>query len=178
MNEEARDHVAESRVDRLLEDQGNVPGCVPSISDGDGDQARGAVSRQREWQLAHPEAARAHEALSKAVRAGAIARPGACEVCGAKCVPHGHHSDYLMPLFVAWVCDECHAGIHAMLRKRAEPSSQRAEPSSQDPLPTVPSEAAALLGARGGAAGRGASKRRNVDYAALGRKGGRPRKSC
>ena len=34
--------------------------------------------------------------------------------------------------------------------------------------------AAAALGAKGGAAGRGASKRRDVDYAALGRKGGRP----
>lgn len=32
--------------------------------------------------------------------------------------------------------------------------------------------AAALLGAKGGAAGTGASKRRDVDYAALGRKGG------
>jgi len=32
--------------------------------------------------------------------------------------------------------------------------------------------AAALLGAKGGAAGVGASKRRDVDYAAIGRKGG------
>ncbi len=35
---------------------------------------------------------------------------------------------------------------------------------------------AAALGARGGAAGRGQAKRRNVDYAALGRKGARARK--
>lgn len=35
-------------------------------------------------------------------------------------------------------------------------------------------EAARVLGAKGGAAGRGASKRRDVDYSALGRKGGRP----
>ena len=40
------------------------------------------------------------------------------------------------------------------------------------------SQAAATLGAKGGAAGRGASKRRDVDYSALGRMGGRPRKSC
>ena len=39
-------------------------------------------------------------------------------------------------------------------------------------------EAARVLGAKGGAAGRGASKRRDVDYSALGKKGGRPRKSC
>ena len=39
-------------------------------------------------------------------------------------------------------------------------------------------EAARVLGAKGGAAGRGASKRRDVDYSALGRMGGRPRKSC
>jgi hypothetical protein len=36
---------------------------------------------------------------------------------------------------------------------------------------TLPT-AAAILGAKGGAAGRGESKRRDVDYAALGRKGG------
>jgi hypothetical protein len=34
-------------------------------------------------------------------------------------------------------------------------------------------DVAARLGARGGAAGRGESKRRDVDYAALGRKGGK-----
>jgi hypothetical protein len=39
-------------------------------------------------------------------------------------------------------------------------------------------EAARVLGAKGGAAGRGASKRRDVDYSALGKRGGRPRKSC
>ena len=39
-------------------------------------------------------------------------------------------------------------------------------------------EAARVLGKKGGAAGRGASKRRDVDYSALGKKGGRPRKSC
>jgi hypothetical protein len=36
--------------------------------------------------------------------------------------------------------------------------------------------AAALLGAKGGAAGKGASKRRDVDYVALGRKGAEARK--
>lgn len=35
-------------------------------------------------------------------------------------------------------------------------------------------EAARVLGAKGGAAGRGASKRRDVDYSALGKLGGRP----
>ena len=34
------------------------------------------------------------------------------------------------------------------------------------------SEAAAILGAKGGRAGKGKSKRRDVDYAALGAKGG------
>lgn len=39
--------------------------------------------------------------------------------------------------------------------------------------PITPSEAAAALGALGGAAGKGKSKRRDVDYAALGAKGGK-----
>jgi hypothetical protein len=39
--------------------------------------------------------------------------------------------------------------------------------------PITPSEAAAALGALGGAAGKGSSKRRDVDYAALGAKGGK-----
>lgn len=38
------------------------------------------------------------------------------------------------------------------------------------------SKAAAALGRKGGAAGRGASKRRDVDYSALGKRGGRPRR--
>lgn len=39
-------------------------------------------------------------------------------------------------------------------------------------IPVCLRSAAAMLGRKGGAAGRGASKRRDVDYAALGRKGG------
>jgi len=41
--------------------------------------------------------------------------------------------------------------------------------------PTATSEAAATLGRKGGAAGRGAAKRRQVDYAALGAAGGASR---
>lgn len=171
MNEEARDHVAEPGVDRVPKDPRDVSRDLSGIGDGNGDKARGAISRQREWQLANPEAAKAHELLNQAVRSGTVARPESCSICGVGCVPHGHHSDYSRPLFVAWVCEECHAGIHVMLR-------QRASPPGPAPLPTVPSEAAALLGRKGGAAGRGAAKRRDVDYAALGKLGGRPRRPC
>lgn len=37
---------------------------------------------------------------------------------------------------------------------------------------------AVRLGAKGGAAGHGAAKRRDVDYSALGKLGGRPKRSC
>lgn len=37
--------------------------------------------------------------------------PKPCETCGAERV-QAHHSDYLQPLCVTWLCRRCHAAVH------------------------------------------------------------------
>lgn len=54
--------------------------------------------------------------LQKAVRAGLITRPNACDECGKPCKPHGHHYDYSKPLDVIWLCSEHHRMKHRRLK--------------------------------------------------------------
>lgn len=46
------------------------------------------------------------------LRSGRIRRPSRCEECGRGCKPDGHHVDYSKPLFVVWLCEECHKKEH------------------------------------------------------------------
>lgn len=80
------------------------------------------VSRQRRWQLAHPDRARAQTAVADAIRTGRLV-PGPCEACGAV-KAQAHHDDYGKPLEVRWLCAACHARWHAAAR-RCEPASVR-----------------------------------------------------
>jgi hypothetical protein len=51
------------------------------------------------------------------VNSGKIQKPTLCEACGiGGVVIEGHHSDYLKPLDVAWLCKNCHTEIHRALR--------------------------------------------------------------
>ncbi len=60
--------------------------------------------------------ATAREQLNKAVAAGAVVRPAACERCGAspgaradgRSLVQAHHRDYSLPLAVEWLCPACH----------------------------------------------------------------------
>lgn len=54
----------------------------------------------------------ARRRVSRAVQKGIILRPFHCTSCGRVCKPEGHHSDYLRPLYVEWVCSGCHAQRH------------------------------------------------------------------
>lgn len=63
------------------------------------------------WKTENPEKYRAHYLLGNAVRDKRIIRPNYCEVCGKECIPHGHHTDYSQPLFVVWLCAQCHGQI-------------------------------------------------------------------
>jgi hypothetical protein len=56
--------------------------------------------------------ARARHVLTTAVRLGKIAKPDACEQCGAGGQIDGHHHDYALPLAVAWLCRQCHELRH------------------------------------------------------------------
>ena len=60
--------------------------------------------------LAHPEKARARNAVVNAVRDGRLARLP-CEVCGDLRV-EGHHEDYSKPLDVRWLCFTHHREVH------------------------------------------------------------------
>jgi hypothetical protein len=50
--------------------------------------------------------------LNYAVKIGKIIRPEICSECLKKKKTTGHHSDYLMPLKVDWLCYECHGLRH------------------------------------------------------------------
>ncbi len=65
----------------------------------------------RRQRAKHPEWVVAHNAVSKAVRAGKLVKKP-CEVCGASFV-HAHHPDYSEPLEVIWLCPAHHRMIHA-----------------------------------------------------------------
>ena len=56
--------------------------------------------------------ARARHVLTSAVRLGKLAKPDACEQCGAGGQIDGHHHDYALPLAVAWLCRQCHELRH------------------------------------------------------------------
>ena len=51
----------------------------------------------------------ARKLLCSAVNASKIIRPKACNLCNKKGKIQGHHTDYLKPLEVQWLCTSCHA---------------------------------------------------------------------
>jgi len=65
------------------------------------------------WIRRNPEARRAHQAVSNAIRDGKLQRQP-CEVCGAK-KTQAHHDDYSKPLDVRWLCSMCHQDEHGRL---------------------------------------------------------------
>lgn len=73
---------------------------------------RGAVAAQRRYRKRHPERARAHWRVQKAVARGTLVRSSTCQHCNVQCKPHGHHKDYSKPLEVVWLCRECHRAEH------------------------------------------------------------------
>jgi hypothetical protein len=66
----------------------------------------------------------AHRVLNRAVAAGEVTRPDACELCGDSSSTrrdcnggnyyplNGHHEDYHRPLDVIWLCTACHRRLH------------------------------------------------------------------
>ena len=55
-----------------------------------------------------PEKHAARCAVRDAVKFGALHRPSVCEDCGEVAKVQAHHSDYLRPLDVRWLCISCH----------------------------------------------------------------------
>ena len=61
------------------------------------------------WAARHPERRPTHARVSKALRAGKLTKPEACQRCGRASRLEGHHHDYSKPLDVEWLCKPCHA---------------------------------------------------------------------
>ena len=65
--------------------------------------------------LRFPLKVRVQRKLSNAVLNGKIGKPNICERCKIvknKRFIDGHHSDYLKPFDVQWLCRQCHCYIH------------------------------------------------------------------
>lgn len=55
---------------------------------------------------------RAQQEIWRAVKAGKVEKPLACQGCGREAKLHAHHTDYDKPLDVAWICSKCHGKRH------------------------------------------------------------------
>ena len=71
--------------------------------------------------------------LRKAMSRGILQRPKACSVCGAcpKFEGHevkivAHHPDYAKPLWIRWLCIDCHQVAHSMGRREMSAVQRRA----------------------------------------------------
>lgn len=79
---------------------------------------RSLAYRQRrltQQKLTKPQA---RAALASALKSGTIRRPGRCEGCGEEMPVEGHHTDYQRPLYVEWLCTDCHARAHGNVPRR------------------------------------------------------------
>lgn len=65
------------------------------------------------------EVARAHAAVTKALKCGDLERKP-CEVCGSVINVHAHHDDYAKPLDVKWLCPIHHKQEHRETGRRME----------------------------------------------------------
>ena len=77
---------------------------------------------QRKWDAQNPDRKAAHGILARAVRAGRVLKPIACQDCGATGRIHGHHHDYARPLDVEWLCQSCHWQRHKACWKEEWPT--------------------------------------------------------
>lgn len=64
----------------------------------------------------------ARAALSKAIRDGVLIRQNCIRCDNPKA--DGHHPDYTKPLEVIWLCSQCHAREHQLLRLQQRPAKE------------------------------------------------------
>lgn len=70
---------------------------------------------KKQWHRDHPLEARAHSAVTAAIRLGKLIRPKTCAKCGKPCKPEGHHHNgYAKEHWfdVIWLCKGCHLTEH------------------------------------------------------------------
>jgi len=71
---------------------------------------RGEQSKR--YRKKNPDKCRAHQAVYKAVKSGAIEKPGICAICGSGGRIVAHHEDYSRLLDVIFLCETCHYNLH------------------------------------------------------------------
>lgn len=70
-------------------------------------------------------AQKARSVASKAELSGSLIRPKKCEKCKQESKLVAHHDDYSRPLFVRWLCRECHSHWHAQNGKGANSGKEK-----------------------------------------------------
>lgn len=69
----------------------------------------------KEWIKNHKTERSASNILRYAIKIGKIKKPKTCSKCKRETKISGHHTNYLYPLRVVWVCSSCHKKIHSKL---------------------------------------------------------------
>lgn len=75
------------------------------------------IEKQRRMRAANPNMLKAHSAVARAIKSGALVRPAACQRCPASVDVEAHHDDHAKAMEVMWLCPVCHAGRHRELRR-------------------------------------------------------------
>jgi hypothetical protein len=79
------------------------------------ERIKAAIESTRVWREEDKRRARAHSAVSRALRSGELVRRPCCRCGEDKSV--AHHEDYDKPLEVMWLCQPCHKQRHKELMK-------------------------------------------------------------
>lgn len=101
----------------LASESGNRYESSNSANLSEARHGRNSPTPQERWNAAHPLEMWAHASLRSAIKRGLIERKP-CQACGAP-ETHGHHSDYLRPLDVTWLCPLHHKREHRRMRCEA-----------------------------------------------------------
>jgi len=78
------------------------------------DRARGnrlGYAYTKAYRLKFPNKSRAHDQVAWAIKTKAILTKQ-CVTCGSWDKLHAHHTDYLKPLEITWLCASCHSQWH------------------------------------------------------------------
>lgn len=73
------------------------------------------LNQARKRNKTFPGKKKARRLLQEALRKEIIRRPNICEKCQEMRKVQGHHVDYRRPLFVKWLCFQCHRKEHGQL---------------------------------------------------------------
>jgi ribosomal protein S27AE len=77
------------------------------------DRIQAQVQVTKAWREEDKRRTKAHSAVARAIRSGALIRQS-CESCGNKSSV-AHHDDYDQPLAVRWLCQSCHKHHHFLI---------------------------------------------------------------